>query len=193
MSQNQKRFSFPRTGILSVMAAVLAISLGTSVAFARYVSPSNTLDGNYIPAPYDSIEILDTMTQNPETGLFYKSGVRFKVAQGNYPVYIRVKLIVTWQDSDGNIYGEPPILNTDYTIAYDTEHWNLADGYYYYTQAVNSGTTVDFMNSDQKMEQKKSAPTGYTMHIEVLAETVQAVGHTQTRTAVMDAWGVQPD
>jgi hypothetical protein len=104
-----------------------------------------------------------------------------------------VNVVATWQDSNGKVYYSAPKLGTDYSFTYNTGNWTLKDGYYYYNTAVAGGTDdISFAN---EVKQLSNAPTeDYTLHLEVLVETIQAIGKTDgNNSAVMDAWNIQPD
>jgi hypothetical protein len=175
---------------LIITAAVAAASVNV---LAKYVKGSQKLENTFSRSDYDSPSVSDTVSADKD-GFFYKSNVSVTAGEHDYPVYVRVNLIVTWQDSDGNIYGQQPLLDTDYTLEYNEADWTLSDdGYFYCNSAIAGGDTTPLLiGENQKLKQIKSAPTGYTMHVEVVAETIQAVGTTESGiTAEDDAWSTQ--
>ena len=177
-----------------VIIAVLTISSFSVMLIAKYAKSSNQLENDYTPGVYDTPTINDTVDADAD-GNFYKSNVIITVGSNDYPEFVRAALVITWQNAQGEVYGQPPVLGDDYSIEYNDADWTLgSDGYYYYNKAVKSGcSTEPLIGADQKLKQTGSAPEGYTMHVEVVAETIQAVGKTSDNiTAVMDAWGVQP-
>ena len=105
----------------------------------------------------------------------------------NIPAYIRAAVIITWRDANGNIYGQRPVAETDYTISFNTENWTLHDGFYYYDSEVAAGTdTAILIHSCTVVESK--APTGYFLSVEILAEAIQADG--MGATSAQDAFAI---
>ena len=183
-----------------IFIAILLVILFTTmtVVLGKYVHTSSPLEAKYTISSYNTPTIKDEVAKD-EQNRFYKDDLTVSVSDCGYPVYVRVALIVTWQ-KDGNVYGQQPVEGTgkDYLITYNTDDWFLgADGYYYCKNPVPSGgTTPALMKKDeQAIKQIGDAPDeGYTMHVEVAAETIQAVGSTDSNTkAVMDAWGMDPE
>lgn len=71
--------------------------------------------------------------------------------------------------------------------------YNANDGFYYLNAMVNSGETPNLINL---CYQTQAGPSdGYRLHIEVIAQTIQALGTTDVggTPAVTDAWGISVD
>ena len=104
--------------------------------------------------------------------------------------YIRADIVVTWQDEAGNVLGEKPALGTDYTMTQTSTDWKEIKGLYYYTKKVSPNAPDNFTtNLIDSCTPKVTAPVkGYTLHVEILAEAIQA----EPDTAIIDAWGVNP-
>ena len=106
---------------------------------------------------------------------------------GNIPAYIRVALVCTWQDDDGNVVGEPASLD-NLTIDWGGEgtelgnNWIQIGDYYYYTQPVAAGATTS--NLIDKAEVKTA--NGYRMNLQVIADSIQA----NPTSVVEEQWGV---
>ena len=99
---------------------------------------------------------------------------------GNIPAYIRVALVCTWQDDDGNVVGEPASLD-DLTIDWGEEGgsetaeapgngWIKIGDYYYYTQPVAAGDTTLNLIDSATVETEN----GYRMNLQVIADSIQA-------------------
>ena len=107
------------------------------------------------------------------------------------PVYVRVAVVVNYQDNNGNVYHEAAVENTDYRIT-STNAWiKGSDGFYYYTKPVNATngatsalptvTTLAIGNNSSKLNYK-------------LVTTYVATGIQGSPTsAVVSAWGVTLD
>ena len=92
--------------------------------------------------------------------------------ESNIPVYIRVAIVATATDGDGNLIPGSvtitPLLNGEWL--------NFGD-YYYYNDAIDAGDEVQFGLLDV------SSVTSYVIH--VLAEAIQA----KPNDAIETAWG----
>lgn len=118
-----------------------------------------------------------------------KSNVTVDVGDTEYPVYVRAAVVVTWQNSNGDVYWQEPVKVTDYTIEMNETDWFSDGNYWYYESPVASnGSTKNLIVS---CTPAKAAPAdGYVLNVEILAQTVQAVGKTDddAKFAVEDAW-----
>ncbi len=193
MKNKQSKIRIHKVALVTIITlTMIAIS---AAVIAKYFNSSNQLENNFTPGVYDTPMISDTVEKDTDSS-FYKSNVVVTVGSNDYPVFVRANLVITWQNDSGEVYGQPPVPEKDYTIEYNKTDWTLgSDGYYYFNHIVQSGgSTKPLINADQKLKQTGKAPDGYTMHVEVIAETIQALGKTSdNKTAVMDAWGVQPE
>lgn len=106
---------------------------------------------------------------------------------GNVDAYIRAKLVFTWQNKAGEVLGVAPTVG-DYTITWTKAGWeDGSDGFYYYTTPVAPGGSTGVLATN--IEQVITNPAeGYTLHVEVLAESIQA----EPSSAVKEAWGWSP-
>jgi apolipoprotein N-acyltransferase len=106
-----------------------------------------------------------------------------------YSVYVRAAVVITWQDSAGNVYIEAP-EEEDYTIVYgDDWTYDSNTGYWYYNSVVKSGDQTTALI--QSCSALAAAPVnGYTLNVKIIAQTIQSAGSTDTgnKSAVMDAW-----
>ena len=106
---------------------------------------------------------------------------------GNIDAYIRAMVIITWQNKEGQVLAMLPQAD-DYSISWGTG-WDrdTSDGFYYHTTKVAPGQLTSVLIKECKP--LKAAPVeGYTLHVEILAQSIQA----QPIDAVMAAWGVDP-
>ena len=105
---------------------------------------------------------------------------------GDTDVYIRATYVVTWKDTDGNVYPEQPQPEDDYTIGLNPDGgWYHFNGYYYYTYPVASGASTGVL-IDLCTPVTGRAPEGYTLSVNVLASAIQSV----PAEAVGQAWVV---
>ena len=164
-----------------LIVAIAAVVIVSAVVFAAYIMHAGELKNIFTPADSDKPEIKETFKDN------IKNNVYFQVEDKGYTVYVRAKLVITWKDEDGVIYFANPEKDTDYELDLNlTDGWVYGedDGYYYYTIPVDSGkTTGVLINSCTQLQ---TPYDGYTLSVEVIAQTIQAAGRT-------DGDGVDPD
>lgn len=163
--------------VVSVLALVLAVAGGT---LAWLTANSGPVTNTFTPAQV-SCEVDETFQNNVKSAVSIKN-------TSNIDAYIRAYVVVTWKDEQGNVYGKPPVKDTDYTIEYATgTGWEKgSDGYYYYTSpvAANDGLTGVLITKCKPVNGK--APTDYDLSVEIIAEAIQS----QPDSAVQQAWGV---
>ena len=108
--------------------------------------------------------------------------VTVNVGNPGYEVYVRAAIVVTWENGT-NVYATAPT----YTVSCG-EHWFKQGDFYYYKLPISDENT-----SALTVACTEAAPDGYTLHVEVISQTIQALGETDGDNpipAVQDAWGV---
>ena len=111
---------------------------------------------------------------------------------GNIDAYIRASIVVNWMDKDGNVRGIAP-STSDYTLNVNTtDWWQDNTGYYYYKHSVSPDASTNPLIPPNGITANATAPTGYALSVEVVAEAIQAQGTTDTANvpAYQDAWGI---
>lgn len=181
--------------IFAVTASLL-FTAALTTAYAKYRKGSEAVENTFSAAEYGDPSVSDDVVKN-DSDHFVKKNLAVVTADEGYPVFVRVELVVTWQNAGGDVYGSQPVPGTDYVLEYNTDKWvKASDGFFYYTEKVESGdSTAPLIGAQQALEQLSAAPVGYTMHVEAISETIQAVGNTddESASAVLSAWDVQPD
>ena len=179
-----KNFNRKRAGVLlAAIALLLAAAVGGTVAFLvdRTGDVVNTFNPTKVSVNID--EKFDN---------FVKSDVKITNnvtdEQGGIAAYIRAKIVITWQDEDGNVYGQMPAAGTDYTITWGSEtDWDIetSDGFYYHKAPVAPGDSTGVLI--EKCEPvEANTPEGYNLHVEILAQGIQAA----PTSVVAGEWGV---
>ena len=164
-------------GTLVALALVLCIAGGATLAFLMVTTPSMTNVFQYGHVTCAVQEEFDGTT---------KSDVSIKNT-GNTQSYIRVKLVFTWKDAEGNVSAQP-VTDQDYKMDLNKVDWFEKDGYYYAKAPVAPDhNTPDLIHSCTEIV--ANAPEGDTLSLEILADAIQS---TPTR-AVEQAWGVIVD
>lgn len=118
-------------------------------------------------------------------------------------VYVRVAIVATWKDKDGNVYPEKPLLGTDYTwtqkysydgiVGVDDCSWYEYGGFYYYFDFVNhkfkalkpNQTTNSLIES--VVQTGSRTPEGYSLSVEIISQAIQA----NPEDVIEDTWGVR--
>lgn len=107
---------------------------------------------------------------------------------GDTDAWIRASVVITWQDAEGNVYGQAPIAGTDYAITYnvdenktDTTKWYLGnDGFYYWPSPVvaetgETGVLINSCTTDKSIivGSGEDAVT-YYLTVEILGSGIQS-------------------
>lgn len=163
--------------VLACVAVLLTGFVGSSLAWL--MDDTDPVVNEFTPGKV-STSINENLNGNT------KSDVSF-TNTGNVPAYIRAKLVITWQDGSGNVYGQAPVQGSDYTMSELGSGWVFQNGYYYYTTVVqpNDDTGVLFASITQMGD---NPAAGYTLHVEILAEAIQA----EPVEAVKNSWKWTP-
>ena len=203
MEQRKKRIT-----LISIVIILVALSVAfTSMLNAAYIKNSNDVVNTFKPADSIIPEIVEDFDGTA------KKNVYFEVGDTEYPVYVRATIVFTWQDETGIVYYSKPIEATpilsdggeiigydgDYTIDLnlsDTDwEYNEKDGFYYFKNPVKSGDKTGILINECR--QVNAAPVeGYTLSVEIIVQTVQAVGYTDEDNengvipAYQDAWNL---
>ena len=123
-------------------------------------------------------------------------GATFTVpAESDADAYIRVMLVVNYQDAQGNVYRVGAVQGTHYDVTENLNNTNWLkgnDGYYYYKAPVSAGSTTTALPvtvTERTLQQGAEDPTAngkYSLTVVYVATGVQA----SPSNAVEDAWGV---
>ena len=109
---------------------------------------------------------------------------------GNVDAYIRAAVVVNWENAAGEINGIAPKEGTDYTLTLGAG-WQKIGDYYYYQKVVDFEGALEKTTPVVSVAQNTTAPDGFRMVVEVLAEAIQADGtNAAGETPIEDAWGV---
>lgn len=161
-----------KTPILLVsLFLLIVLGVGGIIAF---LSDKTELVTNQFTPSKITTEVEEVLSGNT------KSDVKIKNT-GNTTAWIRAAVVITWQDKDGNVYGQAPVVDTDYTIEYDLDNgWvQGTDGFYYWTRPVKSqkedsdncqtGILISSCTST-----KDKAPEGYYLTVEIMGSGIQS-------------------
>lgn len=102
-----------------------------------------------------------------------KSNVKIQNT-GDTDAWIRVAVVVTWQDADGNVYGQAPKAGENYTNWTPGTDWVKGDdGFYYYTKPVAAqAATANALIAEIKPIGTPPAE-GYYLTVEIIGSGIQ--------------------
>lgn len=165
-----------RRGLWILLVVLLAALVG-GTTLALLFDSSNSVTNTFSAADAPEIKIEETV--NGST----KSDVYVDLQSPGYSCFVRAAVVITWKDSSGNVYGEAPVEGVDYSISYGNA-WSSKDGFWYYNTATSDKTT----NLIDRCTRTGTAPEGYALHVEIIAQAVQA----DPTTAAQQLWGYVP-
>lgn len=184
--------------ITVILCAILALTTITVLAYLS--TTTGSLENIFQPAEQKDPAIKEGPDGNSFDGII-KTDVKVNVGNPGYVVYVRAVIVVNWEknDTEGTYHATKPVPGTDYTMelktaAGDPWFYNDADGFYYHKAMVTDDTAV-LINSCSPIADK--APDGYHLDVQIIAQTIQALGTTDEDhpnpniPAVQDAWKIE--
>lgn len=188
-----RRRKLPFLSWLLILTAAAALLTGTVTAYLSYVT--NPVTNTFQAAQAVDPTVNETFEENVKSNVSVNVGNTSVNNDAGYSVYVRAAVIVTWKDSAGDVLGKVPVEGTDYEISFNDEAWFVKGDYWYHKAAVNSKENTADLITSCKMKEGASVPTGYSLNVEILAQTIQALGTTDADNtpAVTDVWKVRVD
>ena len=176
MKVNKDKKKLSALAVCLLLTAMLTI--GGTLAYL-YTSTEPVINTFQPVTP--GIDIPEELTENVKKNATVRN-------TGTVDSYLRAKIIVTWQNSTGDVYYVQPTKD-DYSITIGA-NWKLVGDYYYYKDVAAPGRPSNARPEDCLIVEAKPlnpAPAdGYTLHIEILGQAVQAT----PETAIQESWGI---
>lgn len=181
--------------LLVSLVMLLIVAVGGSLA---YLTANTEPLENIFPTSEVPISVQESFNGTVKNNVTIQN-------DGDTEAYIRAAVVVTWQDSEGKVYAVKPEVGVDYQITFPTGTgwvYRTADGFYYYTSPVvpeDNAVTTDVVEDSTGvlltncMPLKAAPADGYTLSVEIVAESVQAKGFDGSDKAVVKAWGIDPE
>ncbi|MBR6581379.1 MAG: hypothetical protein IKK66_11805 [Ruminococcus sp.] len=169
-----------KIGILLI--AALITSVAAASVLALFLKSTDKVENIFTPAVSANPLINETFRNN------LKEDVSIEITDKGYPVYVRCAIVVNWKDKNGNVRIENPIEDTDYILEIGGDWTKKDDGFYYYNSPIQTGNTSPFI---VKCEPANESPyTEYFLSVNIISQTIQAVGTTDEGDipAHMDGW-----
>lgn len=166
MKKPKRRIS--KRSIVLLLSLLLLVGVTCGGTLAYLAARTDPLENEFQPNQVKT-KVVETFDAK------VKSNVKVKNT-GTTSAWIRAAIIVTWQDESGNVYGQAPVLDTDYTLTFASDSgWTKGnDGFYYYTSPVAAEAETGVLISEAKPVAGK-APDGYVLSIEIVCSGLQSV------------------
>lgn len=182
------RYRIPVRSLVLLLTLVLLIGSGIGMTVGFLSTRTDPVQNDFTYGKV-SCEVLETFDK--ENNRYIKRDVRIKNT-GNTSAYIRVLLVFTWKDKDGNVYVNKPQINKDYQINPDlSKGWSVYQNSigtfsYYYKYPVAAGeATPNLIDSLRQTPGVVGPENGkYALSVEIVADAVQA----EPADAVTNAW-----
>lgn len=178
MARGKRELPRRRSGkvTLGLLALVLCCAVGGTLAWL--IDATKPLTNTFTPAQVEC-KVEEQFDNNTKTNV----SVQNPADEKNVTAYIRVALVPTWEDENGNAVAEPASLD-DLSITWgDSGKWlKGTDGYWYYKESVAPGYSTEVLLQKATVTTKN----GYSMNLQILAEAVQA----EPASAVENVWPV---
>ena len=152
--------------LLALTVLLLTCVVGSTIAYlaTKSAEVSNTFTPTQV-----TTAVVESFSNNE------KDNVKIQNT-GTTDAFIRATVVVTWQDAKGVVYAKKPVEGEDYAINWVKDDWtDLTGGYYYYKTKVAPNGVTGVLFTDCKP--LKAAPMdGYTLHVEIIGQGIQAQG-----------------
>nr|MBQ8245068.1 hypothetical protein [Oscillospiraceae bacterium] len=161
-----------RSGILlASIVLVLGISIGTTVAYL--LDQTGSVVNTFTPATV-TVDVEETFQNNIKENVALRN-------KSNIKVYVRATIAEYWKKGN-DIVAKPDGGSVNKVMGVMT-NWLEKNGIYYYKTPLDPGAVTAELIDKVTVE----IPEGYTYHLDVYAEAIQA----EPASAVASAWGVQ--
>ena len=173
-----KKFN-KKIALIVSLVLILAVTVAGTLAFIADKTPG--LVNTFEPG-----EISGDIVEDISDGI--KKNVKVENT-GDAAAYVRVNVITTWQNENGDVYSENPVVGEDYDITFHTypgdsdSNWiKGSDGYYYYRFPLEKGKVTE----GSLLTCESTTMRGeYFIAVNIIVQCIQA-----DTDAVIDAWGV---
>lgn len=162
--KKSRRRSRKSAALLVSLLLLLTVTVGGTIAFL--MDSDGPLHNMFNPSQVTTnvVETLEGTT---------KKDVKIQNT-GDTDAWIRAAVVITWQDKDGNVYGQKPVADTNYDINWGVDWKTGSDGFYYWTSPVTAKTGMTG-NLIESVSPKGNAPAdGYYLTVEIIGSGIQS-------------------
>jgi hypothetical protein len=175
----------PRKAAIAMAAMALLLCCAIGGTLAWLVTSPGSLKNTFTPAQVQC-EVRESFSNGIKSDVY----VLNPDVKGSVPAYIRVALIPTWEDNEGNVAAISAGLS-DLAIEWGTNWIKGGDGYWYYKAPVAPGAQTDQLI---KTAVVSKTGNGYRMNLYILAEAIQAHGKDSKGASPVEVtWKVKLD
>lgn len=171
--KRSRRRSGKSAALLVSLLLLLTVTVGGTIAFL--MDTDGPLHNQFNPSKVTT-KVEETLSGKIKKDVYIKN-------TGDTDAWIRAAVVVTWQDADGNVYGQLPVKDDDYEMKLNVVNkngWLLGnDGFYYWYEPVtaNGGQTGILIDS---CESKNTLTVGtgddavtYYLTVEIIGSGIQ--------------------
>ena len=164
--KRSRRRSTKSTALLVSLLLLLGVTVGGTIAFL--MDSDGPLSNIFNPSEV-RVEVMETTNGNTKSDVYIEN-------TGDTEAWIRATVVVTWQDKDGNIYGQAPESGVDYVLEWPGNNdWiEGSDNFQYYIYPVADGGKTDNLIDSCYLAATASVPAGYSLHVEIVASGIQS-------------------
>lgn len=156
-----------RTGksaaLLVSLLLLLTVTVGGTIAFL--IDSDGPLNNLFNPSQVTT-KVEETLSVDTKKDVYIKN-------TGDTDAWIRAAVVVTWQNAEGNVYGQAPVEGMNYDITWGTGWKTGDDGFYYWPSpvAAETGVTGDLIET---ISPKGNPPAdGYYLTVEIIGSGIQ--------------------
>lgn len=156
-----------RTGksaaLLVSLLLLLTVIVGGTIAFL--MDSDGPLNNLFNPSQVTT-KVEETLSVDTKKDVYIKN-------TGDTDAWIRAAVVVTWQNAEGNVYGQAPVEGMNYDITWGTGWKTGDDGFYYWPSpvAAETGVTGDLIET---ISPKGNPPAdGYYLTVEIIGSGIQ--------------------
>lgn len=149
--------------LLVSLLLILSVTAGGTIAFL--MDTDGPLHNMFTPSQVTT-KVEEALEGDIKKDVYIKN-------TGDTDAWIRAAVVITWQDKDGNVYGQVPVAGKDYVITWGTGWKKGTDGFYYWTSPVvaKTGKTGNLIES---CTSEDTAPADYFLTVEIIGSGIQS-------------------
>jgi hypothetical protein len=167
--------SLSTKAIIILVSIITVLVTGISSTLAVIVQRTESITNTFTPG-----KIVLSQTETAVTN----------TAESDVAVYVRLAIVVNYQDDSGNVYHEGAVETQDYNVLTTSDWLKGSDGFYYYTKPIAPGYSSTAFPTVAAITLDASNPKlNYNLVTTYVTAGVQA-----SPTEVVNlAWGVTLD
>ena len=163
------RRSGKSAALLVSLLLLLTVTVGGTIAFL--MDSDGPLNNLFNPSQVTT-KVEETLNGDTKKDVYITN-------TGDTEAWIRATVVVTWQDKDGNVYGQAPVAGTNYTAWTPGADWLTGDdGFYYYRYPVAAGETTANALITSIAPIGTSPADGYYLNVEIIGSGIQCKPET---------------